>query len=406
MTDQSTTALPASRAAVSGQAVARNGARRRGLLALAALVIVAGLGWAAYRFVFAVGIVSTDDAYVSGDVVQITSEVPGTVIALHADDTQAVKAGQPLLELDPADAQIAMSSAEAGLAQAVRHVRALYAQADQLRAQIAQRESDLNRAEDDSKRRAALIKSGAVSREDFAHAQDTTSAQTAALQAARAELEATLAEIGGTPIATNPEVLAAATHVRDAALSLRRTRLVAPVDGVVAKRTVQVGQRLGAGSPLMAVVPLSDVWVDANFKEVQLARMRVGQPVEIRADMYGGGVTYHGKVAGLSAGSGNAFSLLPPQNATGNWIKIVQRLPVRVLLDPQEIKEHPLRIGLSVVVDIDVEDQSGPLVSSDVRGQPFPSKRSDGDDPSVGELIQKIIADNGGSAELASAGAR
>ena len=406
MTDQTTAANPLSRAMTADVGQARNGTRRSALLGLAAVVLIGALGWAAWRFIFAAGIVSTDDAYVSGDVVQVTNEAAGTVIGLHVDDTQAVRAGQKLVDLDPADAQLSMDSAEANLAQAVRHVRSLYAQADQLRAQIAAREADLKRAEEDSERRAGLIRSGAVSREDFSHAQDTTSAQTAALAAARAQLAETLAQIGGTPIATTPEVLAAAARVREAALALKRTSVTAPADGVIAKRTVQVGQRLATGTPLMAVVPLSDVWVDANFKEVQLAHMRVGQPVEVRTDMYGRSVTYHGKVAGLSAGSGNAFSLLPPQNATGNWIKIVQRLPVRILLDPTEVQQHPLRIGLSVVADVDVSDQSGPLVSSNVRSEPFPAKRSDGDDPSVDALIEKIVAENGGAAELAGGGAQ
>ena len=380
----------------------RQTTRRRGLVALAAVVVIAGLGWAVYYFAFAAGRVSTDDAYVGGDVVQVTSETPGTVIGLHADDTQSVRAGQPLLEFDPADAKVGMASAEAGLAQAVRRVRALFAQADQLQAQIVAREADLKRAEDDLKRRAGLIATGAVSREDFAHAQDTTSAQRADLAAARAQLEVTTAQIGGTPIAQNPDVLAAAARVHDAALALHRTSIVAPVDGVVAKRAVQIGQRVGPGSALMAVVPLADVWIDANFKEVQLARMRVGQPVTVEVDLYGGKVTYHGKVAGLSAGSGNAFSLLPPQNATGNWIKIVQRLPVRILLDPSELQAHPLRIGLSAVVTVDVEDQSGPVVSTSVRNQPFPVKASVGDDPAIDALIARIIAANGGSAKLAT----
>ena len=379
--------------------------RRKVLLPLIAVLVLATLGGALWWLLEGRYHETTDDAYVAGDIVQITPQVAGTVLAIHVDDTDVVKAGAPLVDLDPADAKVAMASAEAGLAEAVRHVRGLYAQADQLRAQIAARESDLKRAEDDSERRAKLIKSGAVSREDFAHAQDTSSSQSAALAAARAQLDETLAEIGGTSIAANPEVLAAAAKLRDAALALKRTNVTAPVDGIVAKRSVQVGQRLGAGTPLMAVVPLANVWIDANFKEVQLSRMRVGQPVDIHTDIYGGSVTFHGKVAGLSAGSGNAFSLLPPQNATGNWIKIVQRLPVRILLDPSEIRDHPLRVGLSVVATVDVSDQSGPLVSADVRNQPFPSKQSDGDDPAVDALIQKVIADNGGSAEVAATGA-
>ncbi len=374
------------------------------LLALGAVVVVAGIGWAAYDLIFTRNLVSTDDAYVSGDVVQVTSEVPGTVIALHADDTQAVKRGDGLIELDPADAAIAMRSAEAGLAQAVRNVKAQQAQADQLRAQInARRGRRLKRAEDDTRRRAALIATGAVSREDFSHAQDTTTSQTAALAAARAQLEQTLAQIGNTPVAACTPmraVLRAAAKLRNAALALHRTRIMAPIDGEVARRNVKVGQRVEAGTPLMAVVPLEDVWIDANFKEVQLQRMRVGQPVTVTTDIYGGKVSYHGKVAGLSAGSGNAFALLPPQNATGNWIKIVQRVPVRILLDPRELKANPLRIGLSTTVYIDVSDSSGAQIAGKVRNQPFPSEPSDAADPAVDALIAKIIAENGGAAEI------
>lgn len=384
----------------------RSNRRGPALVALAAVVVVAGLGWVVYDLVFTRNIVSTDDAYVSGDIVQITSKMAGTVIALRADDTQAVHQGDSLIELDPADANIAMSSAEAGLAQSVRNVKTLLAQADQLRAQIDAREADLKRAQDDAKRRSALIATGAVSREDFAHSQDSSTSQTAALAAAQAQLEQTLAQIGGTPVGAHPDVLAAAAKLRNAALALRRTHIIAPIDGIVARRNVQVGQRVEAGTPLMAVVPLADVWIDANFKENQLQRMRVGQPVTVTADIYGGKVNYHGKVAGLSAGSGSAFALLPAQNATGNWIKIVQRLPVRILLDPAELKANPLRIGLSTNVRVDVADSSGALAAGTVRNQPFPSQPSDGADPTIDALIAKIVADNGGAAEVASTGAK
>jgi membrane fusion protein (multidrug efflux system) len=226
------------------------------------------------------------------------------------------------------------------------------------------------------------------------------------LAAARAQLEQVLAQLGTTPVASHPDVLSAASKLRSAALAMRRTRIVAPVDGVVGRRNVQPGQHVESGTPLMAVVPLEDVWIDANFKEVQLKDMRVGQPVTVSTDIYGGKVTYHGKVAGLSAGSGNAFALLPPQNATGNWIKIVQRVPVRILLDPKELKTNPLRVGLSTTVYVDVADTSGSRVGERVRNQPLPKLLSDGDDPEVGTLIDRIIAQNGGGASsVASAGA-
>jgi membrane fusion protein (multidrug efflux system) len=381
-------------------------ARKRAFIILALVVVAAGGAWAVNNFLLTANTESTDDAYVGGDVVQVTSELPGAVLAIHADDTETVKTGQTLIDLDPADAEVAMESAKAGLAQSVHEVRALLAQADQLRAQVAGREADLKRAQDDSRRRAALIATGAVSKEDFAHAQDVTAVQEAALAAARAQLDETVARIGATPIARQPDVLTAAAKLRNAALALRRTTIVAPTDGIVARRTAQVGQHVEAGSPLMAVVPLADVWIDANFKEVQLQRMRVGQPAIVHADIYGSHVAYRAKVAGIAAGSGNAFALLPAQNATGNWIKIVQRLPVRILIEPGDLAANPLRIGLSAAVDVDVTDTSGPLIATDVRNQPFPAKRSNGDDPAIDTLIAKIIADNGGAPELASAGTR
>jgi len=332
-------------------------------------------------------------------VVQITSEVPGTVIGLHADDTQFVARDQPLLELDPADAEVAVRRAEANLGRAVRGVRALFAQADQLRAEIVDREVSLQRAQRDYQRRTGLLSDGAVSSEEFQHTEEDVTEIRATLEAAREQLNATRAQIDGTTVATNPEVLAAAAAVRDAWLALRRTRVTSPVSGVVARRTVQVGQRVAAGTPLMGVVPLDTVWVDANFKEVQLRDVRVGQPVTLRADVYGGSAVYHGKVVGLSAGTGSAFALLPAQNASGNWIKIVQRLPVRVQLEPRELRAHPLRIGMSVTVDVDIRDTSGPLVSREVRRVPIPSQPSLADDPAVGVRIAHIIADNLGEAK-------
>ncbi|HTV98351.1 MAG TPA: HlyD family efflux transporter periplasmic adaptor subunit [Steroidobacteraceae bacterium] len=329
-----------------------------------------------------------------GDVVQVTAEVPGTVIQLHADDTQFVARGQQLLELDPADAEVAVSDAEANLARAVRAVRALFAQADQLRAEIRDREVELQQAEQDHARRMGLLSEGAVSSEEFQHTEDRVTELRAALRAAQEQLNETTARIDGTTIPTHPEVLAAIAAVRDASLALRRTRITAPVSGVVAQRSVQVGERVAAGTPLMGIVPLDTVWVDANFKEVQLGDMRVGQPVTLRADIYGGSVVYHGKVVGLSAGSGTAFALLPAQNASGNWIKIVQRLPVRIALDPGELHAHPLRIGLSVTARVDIRNTSGPLVSRQVRQIPIPSQASLANDPQEDARIARIIKDN------------
>ena len=370
--------------------------RRLGLFGLGAVVVLSGLGYLGYWFFDGRYYESTDDAYVNGDVVQVTSEIPGTVIALNADDTQLVHAGQSLLELDPADAKIAEANAEADLARAVRQVRGLFAQDKELRAQIDQREQAERTADDDLQRRGGLIADGAISAEELSHARDAVTTTRANVAAARQQLSQTVAQIDGTTIADHPQVLAAAAAVRNAALALHRTELISPVSGVIAKRSVQVGQRVAAGSPLLAVVPLDDVWVDANFKEGQLERMRAGQPVTVHTDLYGHHVSYNGHVVGIAAGSGSAFALLPSQNASGNWIKIVQRLPVRILLDPKELKAHPLRVGLSTTVRVDLHDTSGPLMTMAVRNVPQPTQQSAGNDPAVGTRIAEIIADNAG----------
>ncbi|HXL98136.1 MAG TPA: HlyD family efflux transporter periplasmic adaptor subunit [Steroidobacteraceae bacterium] len=373
-----------------------NHARNRALLILAVVAVIGALAWLTHLYLVGRYYQGTDDAYISSDLLQITSEVPGTVIAVNVDDTQSVERGQVLAVLDAADAQVAIASAEAQLARAVRNVRALFAQRDQVQAQIAQRVSDLKRAQDDLDRRQGLLSDGAVSGEELSHSRDALALARAGLDAAREQLNATEAQIQDTTIATHPQVLDAEAAVRTAALALHRTELRAPVSGVIAKRSVQVGQRVAAGSPLMALVPLDDVWVDANFKEVQLRRMRVGQPVTLHADLYGNGVDFHGRLAGLAAGSGSAFALLPPQNASGNWIKIVQRIPVRITLDPRELKAHPLRVGLSMTADVDVHDVSGPVVSSQVRNVPQPTQQSAGDDPALQARIDRIVALNAG----------
>src|SRR5271155_4811415 len=378
-------------------AVASSGrSRRLGLISIGAFGLLSGLGYFGYWFFEGRYFQMTDDAYVNSDVVQGTSEVPGTVLSLYVDDTQIVRSGVVLLGLDPADARIAEANAEADLARAVRQVRGLFAQSEELRAQIEQREQAARTADDDLRRRGGLIADGAISAEELSHARDAVTTTHANVSAARQQLSQTLAQIDGTTIADHPQVLAAEAAVRNAALALHRTELVSPVSGVIAKRSVQVGERVAAGTPLLAVVPLDDVWVDANFKEGQLERMRAGQPVTVRTDLYGHQVTYHGHLVGIAAGSGSAFALLPAQNASGNWIKIVQRVPVRILLDPNELRAHPLRVGLSTTVRVDLHDTSGPLMTTAVRNVPLPRQTSAGDDPRVDALIASIIADNAG----------
>ncbi|WP_321914228.1 EmrA/EmrK family multidrug efflux transporter periplasmic adaptor subunit [Paraburkholderia sp. J11-2] len=338
---------------------ANSGKRKRMMTLLVLVIVIAAVAYGLYYFLVARFTESTDDAYVNGNVVQITPQVTGTVIALKADDTQTVNVGDPLVLLDPADARVTLEQTEAQLAQTVRQVRGLFADDSQYEAQVAVRQADLSRAQDDLRRRMQVAQTGAVSQEEISHARDAVRSAEAALEAAQQQLAANRALTANTTIANHPNVEAAAAKVRDAYLANARNTLPAPVTGYVAKRTVQVGQRVSPGNPLMSVVPLNSLWVDANFKEVQLKHMRIGQAVEMTADVYGSSVVYHGKVVGFSAGTGSAFSLLPAQNATGNWIKVVQRLPVRISLDPEDLQKHPLRIGLSMQVDVNIRNDSG-----------------------------------------------
>jgi membrane fusion protein, multidrug efflux system len=334
--------------------------RRRLWLAIAAGAFVAvGAAYGVYWATVLRYAQSTDDAYVNGNVVQITPQISGTVVSIAADDTQFVKAGQPLVRLDQADAKVALDQAEAQLAKTVREVRNLFATTAQLQAAVEVRHTDLVQAQSDLARRAQLGKSGAVSGEELQHARDAVKAAQSALLAAQQQLAANRARIDHTTLEDHPDVHNAAAAVRNAYLNYARTVLPAPVSGFVARRNVQLGERVGPGAALMAVVPLDQVWVDANFKEPQLADMRVGQPVTLTADLYGSRVRYHGKVAGFGAGTGAAFSLLPAQNATGNWIKIVQRVPVRIALDQHELAANPLQIGLTMKAEVNVRNDDG-----------------------------------------------
>lgn len=349
-----------------------NGKRRQRLIAvsvlLALLLIAYGVWWAIYARHFE----DTDDAYVAGNVVQVTPQVSGTVVAIHADDTELVEAGKPLVDLDHSDAKVALDQAEAQLAQTVREVRTLFVNNGALNAAVTQRVADVARARDDLARRQELSGTGAVAKEDLEHARTALIAAESALQAARDQLTSNQALTDGTTVAQHPNVQRAAAQVQAAYLALSRNTLLAPITGYIAKRSVQVGQRVAPGTPLLSVVPLNALWVDANFKEVQVAKMRIGQPVELYSDVYGSSIKYHGKVAGLSAGTGAAFALLPTQNASGNWIKVVQRIPVRITLDPKDLEAHPLRVGLSMQVEVDVAKSEGTSLTSTVapREQP------------------------------------
>ncbi|WP_342050056.1 MULTISPECIES: HlyD family efflux transporter periplasmic adaptor subunit [unclassified Cupriavidus] len=335
-------------------------ARKRWLSVIGVVVVAAGIGYGVYYERVARFHIDTDDAYVNGNIVPITPQITGTVIAVDANNTQIVEKGKPLVRIDPADARIALQKAEADLGQTVRRVHAVFVGDDKLRADVVQRQTDLARAQGDLQRRLATGAAGAVSTEDISHAQDAVATARAALNAAQQALRENRAMTDDTSVAQHPDVQAAAARVRDAYLAYARTTMPAPVTGYVTQRNVQVGQRVAPGTPLMSLVPLEQAWVDANFKEWQLRSIRVGQPATITADVYGDTVTYHGRVVGLAPGTGSALALLPAQNATGNWIKVVQRLPVRIAIPVEELRAHPLRVGLSMNVDIDIRDTAGP----------------------------------------------
>ncbi|HKD46808.1 MAG TPA: HlyD family efflux transporter periplasmic adaptor subunit [Rhizomicrobium sp.] len=372
-----------------------NTSRRRGFLILSVVLVLGALIYGAYWYFDARFFESTDDAYVGGDIVAVTSRENATVLALYADNTQTVKRGQILIQMDPSVVNVNVAAAEANLARAVRSVKGEFSHAESSKAQLAQAQVTLALAKTDYQRRQAASADGAVSVEELTHARDNVQAAQAAVDAARGGHEQSLSQIQGTDVANNPDVLSAEAALRSAVIAQGHMRIVAPVDGVVAQRTVQVGQAVAAGTPLMAVVPLDNVWVDANFKEVQLQNMRVGQPVTVTADIYGGKVTYHGRVEGLGAGSGSAFALLPPQNASGNWIKIVQRVPVRVALDPDELKAHPLRVGLSVTARVSVRDTSGPLMTSQVTAADTHADLGEDSNARADAIIARILAENG-----------
>ncbi|CTP84848.1 multidrug transporter [Xanthomonas translucens pv. arrhenatheri] len=345
----------------SAPATSRRGMLLRGLAVLVVLVLIALAIW---YFVSGRWHEDTDDAYVQGNLVQITPMVTGTVVSIGADDGMRLQRGQLLIKLDPADTEVALQQAEANLARTVRQVRGLFRSVEGAQAELSAQQVTLQRARADVARRSSLVATGAISAEELAHARDQLAAAEAAVSGSRETVERNRALIDDTGVARQPDVQAAAAQVRQAFLNNARSAIVAPVSGYVARRSVQVGQRVQPGTALMAVVPLEQVWVEANFKETQLKHMRLGQPVELRSDLYGGAVRYQGTVQSLGLGTGSAFSLLPAQNASGNWIKIVQRVPVRIAIDAKQLAQNPLRIGLSMKVDVNLHQQGGGVLPS------------------------------------------
>jgi membrane fusion protein (multidrug efflux system) len=327
--------------------------RKRLLAGLAAGVLLSGAGYGAYHTLVASHYVTTDDAYVDAQVAQINSQVTGPIAKVAVDDTQMVHKGDVLVVIDPSDARIALARAQADYQHTLQRVSQYYAQRAAAAATVTARETDASRTAEDYGRRVTLSESGAISREQLSTARAAAAAAVANLAAARETLQAQAELVRGVGVADHPETLAARAALEKAKLDLSRTVIRAPIDGIIAQRKAQVGQTVQPGQTLMTVTPIAQAYVDANFKEGQLKHVAVGQPVEVTSDLYGSRIVYHGKVAGMGGGTGSAFAIIPAQNATGNWIKVVQRVPVRVALDPAEMAAHPLRVGLSMTATID-----------------------------------------------------
>ena len=367
--------------------------RGRNLAVITLLFILIAVGVALAYFLFWQYEKETEDAYVAGHLVQITPQVTGTVRKVMYDDTDVVKKGDVLVALDDSDFQLAYERAQNELIQAIRQNKQQTAVNSKAKAQVLLRKAELAKAQADLRRREALSGTDAISGEELSHARAAVVQAQAALKAVEAEETSAQAVLGNNiPLRQQPAVQTAISHIKDAWLNLQRTQIRAPMNGQIAKRNVQVGQRIAQGSPMMAVVPLSNLWVDANFKESQLRQMKIGQPVEMTADLYGNKVVYHGRVMGLSAGTGSAFSLLPPQNATGNWIKVVQRVPVRISLDTKELQANPLRVGLSMKVKVDISGAGSGKNMTAVADKNVASPETEGVDWAAADaLIDKIF---------------
>ena len=392
-----------------------NGRRRRRrmsprrkwmLLGLAGVFLVIAVVYGAYWLLVLRYYASTEDAYVHGNKIMLTPQISGTVTSIEADNTDLVRAGQPVIKLDKSNERVALDHAEATLAQTVRHVRQLYDQEAEQRATVQIREAQLAQARRDYERNRHLMKVNGVSQQQYQHATTAMKTARSQLAAARQKLKALKAQTDGTSLRNHPLVKQAESELMKAYLNYQRTVIPAPVTGYVAQRQVQVGEKVDPSKPMLAIVPLNQVWVTANFKETDVQQMRIGQPVTLHADFYGSSVTYHGHVAGISPGTGSAFELLPPQNATGNWIKVVRRVPVRIALNPKQVKKHPLRLGLSMTAKVDLHNTSGPVLAKSPPPNPvyttnvYRMRKSHAQ-----ALIRKILQANDGKGGSEAAGA-
>lgn len=369
--------------------------RKKGLSIFILLLLLIAIGSAAYWFFFIKDFEETEDAYVSGNQVMVSSQVAGNIAKINVDNMDPVQAGDVLLELDDTNAKLSFEQAKSNLANAVRQISQLNYTVKQLKSAVRANEITLAQAQGNLNRRVQLVKDGAIDKESFQHAKEAVELAKANLTTSQNQLEANQALLLDGPLSEQPQIQSAVSNLKQAWLNLERTKIRSPIKGYVARRNAQVGQAVSVGGALMAVVNTDQMWLDANFKETQLTHMRIGQPVEIHFDLYGKDKTFNGKVVGIEMGTGSAFSLLPTQNATGNWIKVVQRVPVRIQLDPQQLAENPLRIGLSATVKVNVSDCQGETLRNQAPTTTLYSTNVlQYDESAVNNLIESIIRDN------------
>lgn len=369
--------------------------RKKGLSIFILLLLLISIGSAAYWYFFIKGFEETEDAYVSGNQVMVSAQVAGNISKINVDNMDPVQAGNVLLELDDTNAKLSFEQAKSNLANAVRQVSQLNYTVKQLKSAVRANEITLAQAQGNLNRRVQLVKDGAIDKESFQHAKEAVELAKANLTTSQNQLEANQALLLDGPLSEQPQIQSAVSNLKQAWLNLERTKIRSPIKGYVARRNAQVGQAVSVGGALMAVVTTDQMWLDANFKETQLTHMRIGQPVKIHFDLYGKDKTFDGKVVGIEMGTGSAFSLLPTQNATGNWIKVVQRVPVRIQLDPQQLIENPLRIGLSATVKVNVSDSQGETLRNQAPGTTLYSTNVlQYDESAVNNLIESIIRDN------------